>query len=140
MNPVPRPMVVTAGVALAGVCVLGLYLGIQPSLERASDADQAPASSAAPSPGIGAAVQAVPLKTEVPPPSAAPSASSTPGQLAQAAKARKSDDDEDASSDAPATAQPNRPANAPEPPTLYSPDEPPAPAPAGGANANTPPY
>jgi hypothetical protein len=136
-------MVLTAGVALAGVCVLGLYLGIQPSLERTADADQAPASSAAPTPGISGAVQAVPLKTDTPLPSSAPAASSGPAQLAQAGKAKKSDDDEDAapSSDVPAVgAQAGRQPNAPEPPTLYSPDEPPAPAPAGGNNPNTPPY
>ena len=49
-------MVYVAGVALAGVCVLGLYLGIQPALERASDANQAAASSTAPTPGMAAAV------------------------------------------------------------------------------------
>ena len=129
MNPVPRPMVYTAGVALAGVCALGLYLGIQPSLERSADADQAPASSAAPTPGVAAAVQAVPLKTELPPPSAAP-ASSAPAQLAQATKRRSSDDDETASSDANAAstgAQAGR----------NAPPEPPA---GGGNSANTPPY
>src|SRR6185369_17380098 len=97
MNPVPRPMVYTAGVALAGVCVLGLYLGIQPSLERAADADQPAASSAAPTPGMAAAVQAVPLKTDLPPPSAAP-ASAAPALLAQASK-KKASSDETPSSD-----------------------------------------
>ena len=141
MNPVPRPMVLTAGIALAGVCVLGLYLGIQPSLERAGGDDETPASSAAPTPGIGTAVQAVPLKTDLPPPSAAPAASSTATQLAQAGKTKRSDQDSVPASDAAApTAQPSRQPNVPEPPTLYSPDEPPAPAPAGGNNANTPPY
>ena len=52
MNPVPRPMVVTAGIALAGVSVLGLYLGIQPSLEHLpGETAAAPAPSAAVSPG-----------------------------------------------------------------------------------------
>ena len=140
MNPVPRPMVYTAGVALAGVCVLGLYLGIQPSLERAADAEQARAASAAPTPGMVAAVQAVPLKTEVPLPSSAP-ASSAPTQLALAAK-KKSDADEapaSAGNAGPIGGQTSRNAP-PEPPTLYSPDEGPAPPPAGGNNANTPPY
>ena len=136
MNPVPRPMVYTAGVALAGVCVLGLYLGIQPSLERAADANQAPASSAAPTPGMAAAVQAVPLKTDLPPPSAAP-ASSAPALLAQAKK-KPSDGDDLPSSDTSATPPAAKPP--PEPPTLYSPDEAPAAAPAGANNANTPPY
>ena len=135
MNPVPRPMVYTAGVALAGVCVLGLYLGIQPALERAADAEQTPAPSAAPTPGMAAAVQAVPLRTDVPPPSAAP-ASSAPTQLAQATKKRSSDDDDEAPPSDANAAPPRAP---PEPPTLYSPDEAPAPPPAGNS-ANTPPY
>ena len=60
MNPVPRPLVFTAAAALAGVSVLGLYLGIQPSLERAADAGQAAAVSTAPTamkPGMAAAVK-----------------------------------------------------------------------------------
>jgi hypothetical protein len=132
-------MVYTAGVVLAGVCVLGLYLGIQPSLERAADLDQPPAASASTTPGMAAAaVQAVPLKTDTPPPSAAP-ASSAPAQLAQASKKKDVDEDETPPSDAaPATAQAGRKPATPEPPTLYSPDEPPAPAPAG--ETNTPPY
>lgn len=145
MNPVPRPMVVTAGIALAGVCVLGLYLGIQPSLERSADADEAAAASSAPTamkPGMAAAVEATPLKTDLPPPSAAPAA-----QLAQAAKPKaKSDDDDDdtPSSDDQAGAgngpQATHKPTPPEPPTLYSPDEAPAPPPAGEPSNNTPPY
>ncbi len=141
MNPVPRPMVYVAGVALAGVCVLGLYLGIQPALERASDANQAAASSTAPTPGMAAAVQAVPLKTELPPPSSEP-ASSAPTQLAQVSKKKSSDADESPSSDASAAATGPQAGRSPppDPPTLYSPDEAPAPPPAGGNGANTPPY
>src|SRR5665213_756592 len=93
MNPVPRPLVYTAALALAGACVLGLYLGIQPSLNRPGEAEEVPVpASAAPAmkPGMAAAVEATPLKTDVLPPSAAPSA-----LLAQAAKARTKPSDAD---------------------------------------------
>ena len=142
MNPVPRPMVYTAALALAGVCVLGLYLGIQPNLNRPGDAEATltPASAApAMKPGMAAVVEATPLKTEAPPASAAPSA-----LLAQAAKSKaKASDADDASAsddeaDQPAPA--GRKGPEPDPPALYSPDEAPAPAPAGGNSANTPPY
>jgi hypothetical protein len=131
-------MVYTAAVALAGVCVLGLYLGIQPSLNRPGDADEslAPASAApALKPGMAAAVEATPLKTEVPPPSAAPAA-----QLAQAAKPKAPAPNAAAApaSDASANAPPSR--TPPDPPTLYSPDEAPAPPPPPAQGANTPPY
>lgn len=142
MNPVPRPMVYTAAIALAGVCVLGLYLGIQPSLNRPGDAEQAPVpASATPSlkPGMAAAVEATPLKTDIPPPSDAPSA-----LLAQAGKSKTkpSDADQAPASDASADngAQAGRQSQQPEPPALYSPDEAPAPPPAAQGGANTPPY
>jgi hypothetical protein len=132
-------MVYTAAAALAGACVLGLYLGIQPSLNHPGDTDEtAIPASAAPSlkPGMAAAVEATPLKTEMPPPSSAP-----PAQLAQAARPKvpASDADQAPASDAAANG-PQPGANAsPEPPTLYSPDETPAPPPAAQSN-NTPPY
>ena len=137
MNPVPRPMVYTAAVALAGVCVLGLYLGVQPSLSRLGDAgDTAAPASAAPAlkPGMAATLEATPLKAEVPPPSAAPAT-----QLAQAAKPKAPTFDDAAApaSDTSANAPP--PKAPPEPPTLYSPDEAPSPPPAA-QGANTPPY
>ena len=141
MNAVPRPMVYAAAVALGGVCVLGLYLGIQPALERSADADEPVAASNAPAmkPGMAAAVEAIPLKTETPPPSAAPAA-----QLADAAKPKtkaSAQDSAPASDDADDNGpSPGRKTAAPEPPTLYAPDEAPAPAPAGGNSANTPPY
>jgi hypothetical protein len=134
-------MVYTAALALAGVCVLGLYLGIQPSLNRPGEADETlvPAS-AAPSmkPGMAAAVEATPLKAEAIPPSAAP-----PAQLAQAAKPKTPPSSADAApaSDAGDGAGPPPGARtpSPEPPTLYSPDEAPAPPPTV-PNNNTPPY
>ena len=144
MNPVPRPMVYTAAIALAGVCVLGLFLGVQPSLERPLDAEEATAASssaAAMKPGMAAVVEATPLKTETPPPSAAP-----PAQVAEAAKPKPkpSDADQTPPSDAEAAAgagpQAARKPATPEPPTLYSPDEAPAPPPAGENSNNTPPY
>lgn len=146
MNPVPRPMVVTAGIALAGACVLGLYLGVEPSLERMpGDAEAAPASSAAAAMAPGAkTVEATALKTDTPPPSAAPPASSALA-LVEKPKPKPSAADATPSSDASALpasgAQAARRGNPPEPPALYSPDEGPAPAPAGeNSGANTPPY
>ncbi|HEY5411871.1 MAG TPA: hypothetical protein VIJ94_14210 [Caulobacteraceae bacterium] len=141
MNPVPRPMVYTAALALAGVCVLGLYLGLQPALERSADLEQSLAASNAPAmkPGMTAAAEAIPLKTETPPPSAAPA------QLADAKpKTKPSAQDTAPSSDDDADdngLSSSGKAAPPEPPTLYAPDEPPAPPPAGAsAGANTPPY
>jgi hypothetical protein len=135
-------MVYAAAVALGGVCVLGLYLGIQPALERAVDANEPVAASNAPAmkPGMAAAVEAIPLKTETPPPSAAPAS-----QLADAAKPKTKPSTEDATPASDDAADDNSPTPGrktapPEPPTLYSPDEAPAPAPAGGNSANTPPY
>ena len=142
MNPVPRPMVVTAGIALAGVSVLGLYLGIQPSLERLpgeSAAVPSPAAAAAMTPGAKT-VEATALKTDTPPPSAAPPASSTLAAVEKPRTRASSADQAPASDDAPATGAQARKAGPPEPPTLYSPDEAPAPAPAGENGANTPPY
>ena len=144
MNPVPRPMVVTAGIALAGVCVLGLYLGIQPALERMpGDTDAAPASNAAAMAPGAKTVEATALKTETPPPSAAPPASSAVA-LADKPKPRPSAADDAPSSEASAVpasgSQPGR-RGPPDPPALYSPDEAPAPPPAGeNGGANTPPY
>ena len=140
MNPVPRPMVYTAALALAGVCVLGLYLGLQPALERSADLEQPVAASNAPAlkPGMSAAAEAIPLKTETPP-SAAPTplASAKPKSKTSAQDAAPSSDD-DADDNGPSSGRKPAP---PEPPTLYAPDEPPAQPPAGaGANANTPPY
>ena len=139
MNPVPRPMVYTAALALAGVCVLGLYLGIQPNLNRPGDSDETTVpASATPSmkPGMAAAVEATPLKPDALPPSAAPAA-----QVAQAArpKAAPSDDTDAPGSDALAAGPTGRTTPPPEPPALYSPDEAPTPPPAQGPN-NTPPY
>ncbi len=141
MNPVPRPMVVTAGIVLAGVSVLGLYLGIQPSLEHLpgeTAAAPAPSAAAAMAPGART-VEATALKTDTPLPSAAPPASSTLAAVGKP-KTKSTDADEAPDSDAPPAGAQARKAGPPEPPTLYSPDEAPAPAPAGESGANTPPY
>lgn len=137
MNPVPRPMVFTAGAALGVVCALGFYLGVRSSWDRPYGNETAatassPEAALKPTTGAATAVEAKPVQSE------SPAASSAPAKLAEAKpKPKPSDEDEDEDKIAASNAQAAQ--AAPEPPPLYSPDEPPAPAPAN-ENNNSPPY
>ncbi len=138
MNPMPRPMVLTAATVLGGVCLLGLYLGIHGSLSRPYGAEAsttaASSSEAALKPGMAPAAEATPLKTEALPASAAPAqmAEAAPSAAKPRPKADQADDQSDSEA-VPASSAPHAP-----PPDFYPPDEPPAPPPANEGNA--PPY
>jgi hypothetical protein len=127
-------MVYAAASILGGVCVLGLYLGIHGSIDRPyGNEEPAPASiseAAKPTVGAAAAVEAKPMQSD------ALAASSAPAKVAEA-KPKPKPTEEDESDLGPAASD-SQAAQPPEPPPLYSPDEPPAQAPANEANA--PPY
>jgi len=136
MQAVPRRTVIAAAAALAGVCVLGLYLGIHGSLERpyAESPAPPPVSGAAQpmtNPAVAAAIEAKPLASEVMP-SSAPEA-----ELAEAQPKPKPKPAPSAAAPA-ASSTPPRSSAPVVVPELYSPD---APAPQPPADeANTPPY
>src|SRR5579862_2126434 len=121
MNSLPRPAVFGAALSLAGVSLLGLYVGIHDSVARPFDEPSATgdASTVALRPGMAAAIPAQPLKTDSLPPSSAPT------QVAQATKAKApaSDEEDDQDQDVPESSAPAA-RHIPEPPPLYNLDQP----------------
>ena len=132
MNVVSRASVTTAAWALGGICLLGLFLGVRGSFDRAGGPlDTAPSTpaQAAMRAGMASAVEARPYQGEV---AATPVTVADAKPAAPKPKPKPADDDDD-----------NTDSGEPPPPELVGPPGPPppptTPAPAV-KDDNLPPY
>ena len=133
MNTVSRGSVTVAALALGGVCVLGLFLGVRGSLDRpyggSIDSGSATPAQTAMRAGMASAVEARPYQGEVAP---TPVAVADAKPAAPKPRPKPVDDDVD-----------NTDSDEPPPPELVGPPGPPPPAAAPAPPAkddNLPPY